>query len=96
MAESNVVVRVDNKLKTAFAEAAKAADRTASQLLRDYMRDFVRTQTESAEYDAWFRTKVEAGLKAAEEGRVKSAEEVERAFSKRRAETQRKLARTGR
>jgi len=52
MAESTVVVRVDDELKTAFVEAAKAADRTTSQLLRDFMRDFVRSQSEAAEYDA--------------------------------------------
>lgn len=41
MSESTVVIRVDEELKTAFASAAKAADRTASQLLRDFMREFV-------------------------------------------------------
>lgn len=96
MTESTVVIRVDRELKDAFADAAKSADRTASQLLRDFMRDFVQERTQSAEYDAWFRRKVEAGLKAAAEGRLKTSDEVERYFAKRRADTLRKLARTNR
>ena len=58
MAESNVIVRVDDELKAAFADAAKAADRTASQLLRDFMRDFVKSQVVAADYYAWFRRQV--------------------------------------
>jgi predicted transcriptional regulator len=74
--ESTIVVRVNEDLKTAFAEAAKATDRTASQLVRDFMRAYVDDQKVS--YDAWFRKKVEAGLRDLRAGRVKSSEEVER------------------
>jgi predicted transcriptional regulator len=90
MAEATVIVRVEDELKTAFAEAAKKADRTASQLLRDFMRDYVRKQAEQADHDAWSRQKVEAGLAAARAGRVKSSEEVEAHFAKRRAESLRR------
>jgi predicted transcriptional regulator len=84
MTDSSIVVRVDGDLKVAFADAAKAADRTASQLLRDYMRDFVKQQQKASEYDAWFRRKVEAGLRDLDAGRVHSSEEVEKLFAKRR------------
>lgn len=57
MPESTVVIRVDEELKTAFACAAKAADRTASQLLRDFMREFVSRQAQQEEYDQWLREK---------------------------------------
>lgn len=93
MAESTVVVRVDDELKSAFADAAKAADRTASQLLRDFMRDFVRRQSDAGEYDAWFRRKVADGLKEAKAGRVRASEEVESHFARRRAATLRKATR---
>jgi hypothetical protein len=43
---------VDEELKTAFAQAAKAQDRTGAQLLRDFMRDVVSKQADSAEHDA--------------------------------------------
>lgn len=91
MAESTVVVRVDEELKVAFADAAKAADRTASQLLRDFMRDFVRSQAETAEYDTWFRKKVADGIADARAGRVRSSEDVETHFAERRAVTLKKV-----
>jgi len=93
MPETTIVVRVDGKLKTAFAEAAKAADRTTSQLVRDFMRDYVDERAGRSEYDAWHRRKVEAGREAAREGRVKAGDEVELHFAARRAKTRRKLAR---
>jgi predicted transcriptional regulator len=91
MRESTVIVRVDDELKTAFADAAKAADRTASQLLRDYMRDFVKSQVEAAKYDTWFRRKVAGGVADARAGRVRSSSDVEGHFTKRRAATKRKI-----
>lgn len=62
MSTSTVVIRVEDTLKDAFSEAAQASDRTASQLLRDFMRDYVRRQQEVAEHDTWFRAKVQEGL----------------------------------
>jgi predicted transcriptional regulator len=35
-------IRVEPDLKDAFVSAAKSQDRTASQLVRDYMRDYVK------------------------------------------------------
>jgi predicted transcriptional regulator len=91
MPDSTVVVRVDDELKTAFARAAKAADRTTSQLLRDFMRDFVKSKTDEAEHDAWFRRKVAEGIADARAGNVVSSEEVEAEFAERRAATLRKI-----
>lgn len=59
MAETTFTFRVDEALKSAFNEAAKAHDRPGSQLLRDFMREYV----EKAEHDAWFRAEVEQGLR---------------------------------
>lgn len=39
---STYTIRVDEDLKKAFEQAAKAMDRTGSQLLRDHMRDYVK------------------------------------------------------
>ena len=61
MAETTFTFRVDEALKTAFTDAAKAHDRPGSQLLRDFMREYV----EKAEYDAWFRAEVEDALREA-------------------------------
>jgi predicted transcriptional regulator len=89
--ESTVVVRVDDRLKAEFMDAAKAADRTTSQLLRDFMRDFVKEQAARAEYDEWFREKVAEGIADARAGRVNSSEKVETYFSRKRAATRRTL-----
>ncbi|HID9471631.1 TPA: hypothetical protein ACXI1T_004397 [Serratia liquefaciens] len=89
MSESTVVIRVDDELKIAFASAAKAADRTASQLLRDFMRDFVSRQSQQKEYEQWLQEKVDLSRKALQEGRVVENEDVEAYFAERRAKSMR-------
>jgi predicted transcriptional regulator len=92
MNEATFTFRVDEKLKDEFSNAAKDKDRTAAQLLRDFMRDFVRQQKEAADYDTWFRGQVQAGPGSANAGRLIPSDEVEAEFSKRRSATHRKLA----
>ncbi len=65
MGEATFTFRVDEDLKAAFVTAAKASDRTAAQLLRDYMRERVIQQDSeqvASEYDAWFRRQVQVAL----------------------------------
>lgn len=40
-------VRVDSALRDAFQAAAKSNDRTAAQLVRDFMRDYVAQHGQS-------------------------------------------------
>ena len=77
MTQATFTFRVEEDLKKNFATIAKSMDRTGAQLLRDYMRDIVRQQTEKEEHDTWFREQVQIGLEAANSGDVISAEEVE-------------------
>lgn len=42
MEQTNFTCRVDAELKQAFLRAAKANDRSASMLIRDFMRDYVQ------------------------------------------------------
>lgn len=91
MGEATFTFRVDERLKDAFSSAAKARDRTGAQLLRDFMRDFVKQQQEAAEHDTWFRRQVQVGLDSANAGRLVAAEDVEAEFATRRDETRRKL-----
>jgi predicted transcriptional regulator len=83
MPETTFTFRVDQRLKEAFAEAARANDRPGSQLLRDFMRDYV----ERAEHDAWFRAEVERSLQEADDPNVELIphEEVVRTLKTRRA-----------
>jgi predicted transcriptional regulator len=91
MSDATFTFRVDESLKDEFSSAAKARDRTGAQLLRDFMRDFVKQQQEAAEHDAWFRRQVQVGLDSANAGRLVAAEDVEAEFAARRDETRRKL-----
>ena len=92
MSEATFTFRVEEQLKNEFSLAAKSRDRSGAQLLRDFMRDFIRQQQEAAEHDAWFRRQVQAGLDAANTGDVISAEIVEAEAATWRAETRRKMA----
>jgi len=92
MSEATFTFRVDEELKNEFSTAAKSRDRTGAQLLRDFMRDFVRQQQEVTEHEAWFRSQVQAGLDAANAGEVISAEEVEAEAAIWREEMRRKMA----
>ncbi|WP_374450473.1 CopG family ribbon-helix-helix protein [Stella sp.] len=91
MTEATFTFRVDEALKAEFTQAAKAKDRTAAQLLRDFMRDFVQRQNEAAEYDAWFRREVEKARASADAGNLIPAAEVKAEFAARRAATRRRL-----
>ena len=92
MSKATFTFRVDETLKSEFSAAAKNCDRNAAQLLRDFMRNFVRQQQEAAEHDAWFRRQVQIGLDSANAGDVIPAAEVEAEAEAWRAETRRKMA----
>ena len=94
MSETTFTFRVDETLKEAFAAAAKTRDRSGAQLLRDFMRDFVRTQEEAAAHEAWFRRSVQAGLNAANAGDTVVAKDVEADAKTWRAETRRRRSRS--
>lgn len=91
MTEATFTFRVDEALKSEFASAAKARDRSGAQLLRDFMRDFVRQQQESAEHDAWFRQQVQIGSRSADAGDLVPADEAEARFARRREATRRRF-----
>ncbi|MCL4486422.1 MAG: hypothetical protein M1537_08900 [Nitrospirae bacterium] len=91
MSESTFTFRVDESLKTEFATAAKARDRSGAQLLRDFMREFVQQQQEAAAHDAWFRRQVQIGLDSANAGNLIPADEVESRFVAKRTATRRRL-----
>lgn len=85
MAESTFTFRVDEDLKKQFAEIAKSKDRTGAQLIRDFMRESIAREKDEAEYDAWYRAKVQQGLDEADAGLGIPNEEVKAHFAKVRA-----------
>ena len=84
VSETTFTFRVDQELKKAFTKAARADHRPGSQLLRDFMRDYV----ERAEHHAWFRAEVEQSLKESDDPNVELVphEEVTRKLKARRAQ----------
>lgn len=92
MSDATFTFRVEESLKNDFTAAAKSRDRTSAQLLRDFMRDYVRQQQDSAEHDAWFRRQVQAGQDAANAGDLLPAEDVEAEATAWRAGTRTRAA----
>ena len=92
MAEATFTFRVEESLKKEFSSFAKDMDRSGAQLLRDFMRDFVKQQQEAASYDAWFQKQVEMGLDEANAGQLVSQEDVKSRFEAKRASLLAKLA----
>ncbi len=91
MSETTFTFRVEERLKESFANAAKGQDRTAAQLLRDFMRQVVQGEHEAANHDLWFRQQVQIGLDSADAGRIRPNEAVEAEFAQRRALAQQKI-----
>ena len=87
MPHATFTFRLDGRLKTDFAEVAKAQDRTAAQLLRVLMRAEISRQREMAEHDAWFRAEIKQSLREADDPNVARIphEEVREAMRRERA-----------
>lgn len=60
--EAVFTVKLESDLRDAFAAEAQAAHRPASQIVREFMREFVQRQREAREHDAWFRAEVQQAL----------------------------------
>jgi predicted transcriptional regulator len=83
-------MKLEPELREEFLAEAKAADRPASQVIRELMREFVQRQREAREYQAFLRQKVEAGRVSLRAGAGDSNEEVEARFALLRARAARK------
>ncbi len=81
--EAVFTVKLETELRDAFVAEAAAVHQPASQLVREFMREFIRNRKEEREHDAWFRREVEKALKDKRPGIPD--EEAERHFAKRRA-----------
>ena len=92
MSEATFTFRVEESLKKEFSSFAKDMDRSGAQLLRDFMRDFVKQQQEAASYDAWYQKQVQIGLDEANAGQLVPQEEVKSRFEAKRESLLAKLA----
>jgi hypothetical protein len=69
---------------------AEASHRPASQIVRDMMRQYVQTQRESREYEAFLQRKVDSARISMQAGEGLSNDEVEAQFAARRAQAAKK------
>ena len=83
--EAVFTMKLEADLRADFIAEAQAADRPASQILRELMRDFVKQQRQARDYDAFLEKKVEAARNSLQAGKGLSNEEVEAIFAARRA-----------
>ncbi len=77
-------LKLERDLRDEFMTEAAAADRPASQLVREFMRVFVRRAREAREHDQWFRSEVEQGLREADDPSVNRTPDDEIASDWRR------------
>lgn len=91
MSDATFTFRVDDLLKREFNEAAKQHDQTGAQLMRAFMRDYVKRSAQQLEHDAWFRRQVQLGLDSAEADDLIPNDDVESTFAARRAAVRSKL-----
>ena len=90
--ESVFSMKLEADLRNQFMAEAAAMDRPASQLVREFMRDFVRRRREAREHDAWFRAEVEEGMREADNPdtpRISDAD-VRAGWRRQRAELQKR------
>jgi len=88
MKEAVFSLKLEPELRADFMAEAEAADRPASQVVREFMRDYVRQQRAARAHDAWFRAEVERGLVelADPNAELVPNEQVEAEWRERRAE----------
>jgi len=60
--EAVFTLKLESELRDAFLAEAESTHRPASQLVREFMRDFIQKQREAREHDRWFREQVQAAL----------------------------------
>ncbi|NUU34538.1 antitoxin of toxin-antitoxin stability system [Pseudomonas sp. C2B4] len=77
-------MKLESDLREQFMAEAEAAHRPASQIVREMMRQFVQTQRESREYEAFLQRKVDIARVSMRKGDGLTNEEIEAEFAARR------------
>ena len=83
--EATFTMKLDPELHADFVAEAEAADRSASQVVRELMHDFIERQREARAYDAFLEAKVAAARTSMREEGGVSNDEVETLFALRRS-----------
>jgi predicted transcriptional regulator len=86
--------RLENDLKTAFADLAESQERTSAQLLRVLMKQAIERSLDEQEHDGWFRDEVEQAVHESDDPSVQRIPhgQVRSSWRRQRAELQRRAA----
>lgn len=93
--EAVFTLKLEAELRDAFMAEAAATDRPASQIVREFMRDFIERQKQEREYTEFLRRKVEKARASIAAGKVFTQEEVEAQVAERRERLLRKADEAG-
>ena len=85
--EAVFTMKLEPELRDAFMAAAQREDRPASQLVREFMSDYVE---QDREYVAWLQRTVDKARDSIAAGRGRPDEEVRAEFADRRAKWERR------
>lgn len=69
--EAVFTLKLESDLRDAFMKEAAESHRPASQIVRDFMREFVKKQQEQREYDAWLDADLDRAIAAADDPNTK-------------------------
>ena len=83
--ESVFTMKLEPELREQFMAEAEAADRPASQVVRELMREYIQRRREARDYDAFLQRKIKVARKSVRVGRGRSDADVEAGFAARRA-----------
>lgn len=78
-------MKLEPELREAFMAATRAADRPASQVMRELMRDYVEN-SQNQDYKAWLALKVEKSRASMHAGKGLDDNQVETEFANLRRE----------
>lgn len=91
--EAVFTMKLEYELREAFLAEAAAADRPASQIVRELMRDFIKRQQDERSYDVFVHQKVALSREQIARGEYFAAEDVEAEFAAKRTDLLRKANR---
>jgi predicted transcriptional regulator len=83
--EAVFTMKLEPELRADFMAEAEAVDRPASQVVREFMREFVHRQREKREYSEFVQRKVDIARASMEAGIGYTNEEIEAEFAALRA-----------
>ena len=71
MKEAVFTLKLEADLRDAFMAEAEASHRPASQIVREFMREFVTKQQEERDYEAWLDAELEKAVREADDPNTK-------------------------